>query len=239
MACGLLEINSNKVSAGIAIIVIIFIFPLTCSNTQAQTNTAFNPSDKFSIPAYNGSIGFAVNGTYSKATLEDNTWTFTNLYLNGSQPLENFQLSTQNSNLTIFSYQAINVTTFQIVLLSYAVEGKGEQVLNLGLGPEENGLDPSVEWNVIVHNNVFLAEGDGWSISNNGTIIVNGASGNVSIVHYDFGNSAPSSNLPFYEQHSIAIIVAVGVVATVIVAEVIRVRSRKHSGENELVKVVR
>jgi hypothetical protein len=239
MACDFVKVNRDKVSTGIAIIGIIFILSLTYPNTQAQTNISFTPADKFTIPAYNGSIGFAVNGTYSKATFENNTWTFTNLYLNGSQLLENFQLSTQNSNLTIFSYQAINVTTFQIVLLSYAVEGKGEQVLNLGLGPEENGLDPSVEWNVIVHNNVFLAEGVGWNISNNGTMIVNGASGNVSIVHYDFGNSAPSSNLPFYEQHSIVIIVAVGVVATVIVAGVIRVRSRKHSGENELVKVVR
>ena len=90
MACGFVKINRGKVSTGIALIVIIFILSLTCPNTQAQTNISFKPSDKFSIPAYNGSIRFAVNGIYSNATFENNTWTFTNLYLNGSQPLENF-----------------------------------------------------------------------------------------------------------------------------------------------------
>ena len=110
MACGFVKINRDKVSTGIAIIVIIFIFLLTCPNTQAQTNTSFNPADKFSIPAYNGSISFAVNGTYSNATFENNTWTFTNLLLNGSQPLENFEISTQNSNVTIFSYLTANNT---------------------------------------------------------------------------------------------------------------------------------
>jgi hypothetical protein len=233
----LVTINRNKVSAGIAIIVIVLIFPWTCPNTQAQTDITFKPADKFSIPSNNDTISFAVNGTYSKATLENDTWTFMNLRLNGSQPLENFKISAQNSNVTIFSYQAYNTTTFQIVLLRYLVEGQGEQILNLGLGSQEGGLSASIEWSVIVGNNVFLAEGEGWSISHDGSMVVTGATGNVSIVHWGFfENGVPSSNLPFYQQHSVAIVITMVVAVTVIVAIVIKVKNREHSGESELVK---
>jgi hypothetical protein len=226
----LVTINRNKVSAGIAIIVIVLIFPWTCLNTQAQTDITFNPADKFSIPSYNGTISFAVNGTYSKATLENDTWTFTNLRLNRSQPLENFKISTQNSNVTIFSYLAFN-TTLQSARLRYAVEGKGKQIFNLGLGSQE-GEWSGTDWSVITGNNVFIAEGEGWTISNDGTLIVTGATGNVSIVHWGFfGNSLPSSNLPFYLQHSVAIVIVMVVAVTIIVAIVIKVKSKRHSGE--------
>ena len=231
----MVTINCNKVSDGIAIIVIILIFTWTCPNTQAQTDITFSPADKFSIPSYNGAISFAVNGTYSEATFENDTWTFMNLRLNGSQPLANFQVSTQNSNVTIFSYRATNNTSFQSVRLRYAVEGQGKQILNLGLGPEEGGLGSSLEWSVIVKNNVFSAQGEGWTISHDGTMVVNGANGNVSIVHYgflgSFGNGLQNSNLPFYQQHSVAIVIAMVVAVTVIVAIVIKVKSKGHSGE--------
>ncbi len=224
-----MKINRGKVSTGIAIIFIIFILSLTCLNTQAQTNISFTPSDKFYTPENNGSIGFAVNGTYSNATVENNTWTFTNLCLTGSQPVENFEISTQDSNVTIFSYLTFNNTAFQGVQLKYTVEGKGKQVLNLGLGPQEEGW----EWS-IAFNNVFIGEGDGWNILHNGTLVVTGATGNVSIYDffYFFGSNAPNSNLTFYQQHSVAIIITVAVAATVIVAVVIKVNSRKHSGES-------
>jgi hypothetical protein len=230
MACGFVKISRGKVSTGIAIIVIIFIFSSSCPDTKAQTNTAFNPTDKFSIPEYNGSLSFGVNGTYSRATFENNSWTFTNLRLTGSQPLENFEISTQDSNVTIFSYLPTNNTGFQTVRLRYAVEGKGKQILNLGLGSEKEGWQWSVSF-----NGATFGEGNGWNISHNGTLVVNGATGNVSIVRYDYGSIAPS-NLPFYQQHSIAIITALGVVVTVIVVVVIKVTSRKHSNESELVK---
>jgi len=226
----LVTINRKKVSTGIAIIVIVLIFPWTCLNTQAQTDTTFNSADKFSIPSYNGTISFAVNGTYSKATLENDTWTFTNLRLNRSQPLENFKISTQNSNVTIFSYLAFN-TTLQSARLRYAVEGKGKQIFNLGLGSQE-GEWSGTDWSVITGNNVFMAEGEGWTISNDGTLVVTGAAGNVSIVHWGFfENSLPSSNLPFYQQHSVAIVIVMVGAVTIIVAIVIKVKSKRHSGE--------
>lgn len=226
----MVTINRKKVSAGIAIIVIVLIFPWTCPNTQAQTNITFSPADKFSIPSYNGTISFAVNGTYSEATLENDTWTFTNLRLNRSQPLENFKISTQNSNVTIFSYLAFN-TTLQSARLRYVVEGQGKQILNLGLSSQE-GEWTGVNWSVITGNNVFMAEGEGWSISHDGTLVVTGATGNVSIVHWGFfENSISSSNLPFYQQHSVAIVIAMVVSVTIIVAIVIKVKSKEHSGE--------
>lgn len=156
-----------------------------------------------------------------------------NLSLNGLQPLENFKVSAQNSNVTIFSYRAYNTSSFQIVLLRYLVEGQGEQILNLGLG-SQGGLSASVEWSVIVDNSVFIAEGEGWSISHDGSMVVTGVTGNVSIAHWDFGslgNGLSSSNLPFYQQHSVAIVIAMVVAVTAIVAIVIKVKSKEHSGE--------
>ena len=236
---GFVKINRGRVSTGIAIIFIIFILSLTCLNTQAQTNISFTPADKFYTPENNGIISFAVNGTYSNATVENNTWTFMNLRLNGSLPIENLEFSAQNCNVTIFSYQAFNATTFNIVLLSYAVEGQGKQILNLGLGSQEGGLSASYEWNVLFGTRVFTDEGDGWNLLPDGTLIVTGASENenVTIFHYVFSDSlGNNSNLPFYQQHSVAIIIAVAVAATVIVAVVIKVNGRKNSSESELVK---
>ncbi|MGA3061536.1 MAG: hypothetical protein ABSD92_14400 [Candidatus Bathyarchaeia archaeon] len=230
----MVTINGNKVSAGVAIFVIIFVFPLFCSYVQAQTSIAFSPAEQFSVPAYNGSISFAVNGTYSKATFENNTWTFSNLLLDRSQPLENFHISTQNSNITISSYATFNNTVVNSIRLRYAVEGQGKQILNLNLGAEPN---PSVEWSVTVNNNVSLAEGKSWSISHDGTMTVNGASGNVSIVRFDFsalfGNSESNSNLPFYQQHSVAILIAAAFALVVVVAVLIKVKNRKQTSESD------
>lgn len=237
-ACSLITTNGSKISSGIAIIAIIFIFLLTCPNAQAQTNTAFNPSDKFSIPADNGSVSFAVNGTYSKGTFENNTWAFTNLRLTGCLPLQNFQISAQNSNVTIVSYTASNntVLNFQSTRLRYDVEGQGEQILNLGFGPITGGLNPKFVWSVTVNNNnktVPLAEGKGWSVSQNGALIVNGETGNLSIVHTSFSESGVSnSNLPFYQQHSVAIVVTIAFALVVVVAVLIKVKTKEKPVES-------
>ncbi|MGD0993888.1 MAG: hypothetical protein ABR909_00005 [Candidatus Bathyarchaeia archaeon] len=234
----MVTISRSKVSAGIAVIVIlviVFIFSCTCPNLQAQTDVFFSPADKFSIPAYNGTISFAVNGAYSEAIFENGSWTFMNLRLNGSLPIENLEFSAQNCNVTIFSYQSLfNTTAFNILLLSYVVEGQGKQILNLGLGSQEGGLSTSAEWNVIFGNRALTDEGDGWNLLPDGTLIVTGASENenVTILHYVFSDSFENnSNLPFYQQHSVAIIAAIAVAVTVAIAVVIKVRTREHSGE--------
>ncbi len=233
----------SKVSAGIAILILALLFSWICLDIQGQNSNSFMPSDNFSIPAYNGIISFAVNGTYSKATYENDNWTFVNLQLKGSQPIANFQVSAQNSNVTILSYRAANNTSFQSVRLSYSVVGQGMQIFNLGLGPEQDGLSSSVEWSVTVNNNVFLAEGEGWTISHSGTLVINGATGNVSIVHYrfngSFGGNFQNSNLPFYQQHSVAIATVAVVVIVIAIALVFKFRNRASSINGALIESAR
>lgn len=217
---------NSKVISGIAVIAIIFILPLTCPNTQAQTNTAFDPTTKFSVPAYNATINFALNGTYSNATFQNNVWEFTNLRLEYSWSLQNFSVSAQNCNVTIFSYQMLDPST-QTSFLTYTVEGKGKQTLNMGYGPQV--IEPaSVEWSVLLPNNVFASQGQEWNISPDGTLSINGANGNITVIHSLISSAGQNSNLPFYEQHSVAIIVAVAVAATVSIAIVIKLNSRRN-----------
>jgi hypothetical protein len=199
---------------------------------QAQTNASFSPTDKFSIPAFNGNINFAVNGTYSEASLVNNSWIFMNLRLNGSLPIENLEFSAQNCNVTIFFYQEFNATGFNIILLTYIAQGKGEQSLNFGLGAQEKGVGTSAEWNVVFGTRVITEEGDGWTFLHNGTLVVTGASANenVTILHYVFPVSS-TSNLPFIQQQSVAITVTIVLVLTVAIAVVIKIRSKEHSNE--------
>jgi hypothetical protein len=232
----LVSINRNKVFVGIVVVFIIVIFPSGCLEAQAQADVNFSPADKFSIPSNNGTISFAVNGSYSKATFENDTWTFVNLQINGSAPLNNFEISTQNSNVSVFYYTEFN-TTLRRVLLRYTVEGQGKQILNLGISSLQ-GTWSGIDWSVVsarAGNNVFMTEGEDWTISKDGTIAVTGVTGNVSIIHWGFfENSLLDSELPFYQQHSVAIIIAVSVTVTVIAAVAIKVRKGDQLSEGEL-----
>lgn len=234
----MVSISRNKVSVGIAIIIIIVVFPCDCLKTQAQADVTFSPAEKFSIPSNNGTISFAVNGSYSKATFENDTWNFENLQLNGSAPLNDFRISTQNSNVTVFYYTEFN-TTLRRVLLRYTVEGQGKQTLNLGIGTLQ-GTWSGIDWSVVsarAGNNVFMTEGEDWTISKDGTIVVTGVTGNVSIIHWGFfENNLSNSDLPFYQQHSVAILIAVAVTVTVIVAVAIKVKNVDQLSEGELTK---
>jgi hypothetical protein len=84
---------------------------------------------------------------------------------------------------------------------------------------------------------VFLPEGQEWIISQDGTILVNGASsGNVSIIHWAFFDSSTmDSNLPFYQQHSVALAIIVSLSVVVAVSVVIKVRATKSPKNNEFV----
>ena len=231
----MVTINS-KVSVGVTIIIILLFSPWIYPNAQAQNNITLTPTEKFSIPLYNGTVSFAFNGTYSKATLENDSWTFTNLNLLGSQTLQNFTVSAQNSNITIDFYSALNFTRRSSLLL-YTVEGQGKQVFNFGQATAGETFT-AVDWSVIVGNNfVFLPEGQEWTISQDGTILVNGASsGNVSIIHWAFFDSSTmDSNLPFYQQHSVALAIIVSLSVIVAVSVVIKVRATKSPKNNEFV----
>jgi len=177
-----------------------------CPDAKAQDTTTFTRQDKFSIPEFNGSISFALNGSYSSATLENGTWNFKDLSLNSSQPLGNLKISVENSNMTVWSFRSF-LFSGRSAQLRYNVQGIGNQTINLGL----NSTQPThpIEWSVTVPsvtvpNTVFLAEGDHWNLFPDNSVVVSGLTGNVSVTHYGF-NIPNTSNLPFYEQHSVII----------------------------------
>ena len=219
-----MAIHRKPIWAGIAIVVIIGLFlPHFCPDVKAQDSVTFTPADKFSIPALNGSISFLTNGTCSKATLENNTWNFKDLTLNNSRPIGNLKISTENSNVTILFYRAYNAT-FNITMMSYSVEGHGKQIINFGFN-ESRKTRPN-EWSVVIPDGVFLAEGDGWNLLPDNTVVIDRVESSVSIVHYVI--EFPSDeNLPFYQRHSVAIITATVVAVTVAVALLIKMKGGK------------
>jgi hypothetical protein len=228
-----LNINS-KVSSIIALMLIIFISSLIFPNTQAQNNTSFSPADKFQIPSYNGTVSFAVNGSYSQAALYNDSWAFQSLSMNRSTTLNNFLVSAQNCNVTIFSYTASNTT--QTLRLRYLVTGDGKQIFNFG---QILGVQNSLDWYVVHTINgksIFLTPGVDWTISPNGTVVVNAATGNFSVVHFNSGDTALlNSNLPFYEQHSVAITTSAVVAVVLVLAVVIIVRNKTYLAEKKSV----
>jgi hypothetical protein len=209
-------------SAGIAVILIlVLMFFAFWPRALAQTSVTFASVDVFSVPELNGVIRFSVNGSCSDAQLENNTWIFKDLRLNNSQPLGTLTISAQNSNVTVYSFRAQNLSGSSAIL-RYGVAGQGKQVVNLGLNVSRS--TNSGEWSV-VKNGGFLAEGREWELLPDNTVVVTGVVGNVSITHYNY-NIPNTGNLPFYEQHSIAITVAVLIAITVTVALAIRVKAR-------------
>ncbi len=212
-----------------AVIILVLVISCYFPTSQAQTNQTFTSADKFTIPNLNGSISFAVNGSYSEVALKNNTWTFTDLTLNNQsmpgfgindiQSVGNLTISTQDSNVTILAYVTVN-NSFSVSLLSYTVEGKGQQMVNFDLN--SSGPTEPAEWSVIIPKNDVLAEGQGWNLLPDNTLIINSAASNVTIAH--FGLSLPTkSNLPFYIQHSVALITAAVLAIVVTLAVIVRV----------------
>jgi hypothetical protein len=107
------------------------------------------------------------------------------------------------------------------------VQGQGRETVNLGL----NTTQPThaSEWYITIPgpdgHTVFLAEHEGWTLLPDNTVVVIGITGNLSITHYSFA-FPNSGNLPFYQAHSILIVVVALLVVTVAAALVIRVKVR-------------
>ena len=202
----------------VAVVVVALMFPFVCMDAQAQTATTFTPSDRFSIPAINGTISFALNGSCSSATLVNDSWIFSNLSLNNSEPLGNLTVSATNSNITIFSFRAVNffVRSAQV---RYNAQGVGTQTVNLGLNLTQT--QPN-EWSISIPSvpgirSGFLAEGSNWNLLPDNSVVVYGLTGNISVTHFGILLSN-NSNLPFYQQHSVIIITAIVLSIVVVIA---------------------
>jgi len=223
-----LNITSSKpLLMGLATAIIgILLFPNFSVVAEAQTVTTFTTQDQFKIPELNGSIRFALNGSYSSATLENRTWTFNDLSLNNSRTLGNLKISVENSSLTVWSFRSF-LTFSRSAQLRYNSEGAGIQTVNLCL----NDTQPTnpIEWSVTVPGNpstIFLAEHDHWNLLLDNTVVVSGLTGNVSVTHYAF-NIPDDRNLPFYQRHSVIIFTTIILAVVAAVAVVIRFRMRR------------
>lgn len=221
--------------AAIAAVFILFLMLSTIQAQPTQTVTTFTPADKFSIPGQNANINFAFNGSYTKATLENGTWTFKGLTLNNTQALQNYgfsdiqglgnlKISAENSNVTVLAFVSLNFT-FPVDLLTFTVEGWGTQTVNLGL----NSSSPTnvAEWSVLTDEGAtFLAEGSGWNLLPDNSVRINGGVGNVTVMHYSITDPA-MANLSFFMQHYVVIFMGVGLAVTVAVAALITFRGKR------------
>jgi len=148
--------------------------------------------------------------------------------LNDFHSVGNLKFSAQNSNVTIQAYLNIN-NSFPVTILSYTLEGKGKQIVNFDLNA--SGPSNAAEWSVIIPQNNVLAEGQGWTLLPNNSLIITSSANNVTVVHFDL-NLPTQSNLPFYIQHSVALttVAVIAIVATL--ALIVRVRTIKRNEES-------
>jgi len=84
-------------------------------------------------------------------------------------------------------------------------------------------------WFVAFNRNTYPEENHGWASSDDGTVTVTGPAATVSISYFssDFGNpNSNFKNLPWYEQHSVAIATGIAVAVAVVLAAVFALRNR-------------
>lgn len=221
------EIKHRVLVGFTALLILATVFSSLLFTVQAQKVTFFSSNDRFTIPALNGSIKFAQNGSYSSAKLENNIWTFYDLKINrvlNNSRLGDLKISVQDSNITIYSFYSSNNISASRQYVRYFAEGAGRQVAYLGV----NGTTHIYEWwvTISVPNSVFLAEGKDWQLLPDNTVIINDQTGNVSVTHFNFGITQ-DNNMPFYQRHSILIETAVLLIVTVVVGLVLSVKVRK------------
>jgi hypothetical protein len=219
--------NKRNLTLPVVVIIIALLLHFSSVNAQNQTDTTFKPSDRFSIPELNSTISFALNGSFTSASLVNHSWVFTNLRLNNSQSPGNLTISVANSNITIFLYRSSNFFA-RSATLRYNAQGVGTQTVNLGLNLTQT---QPIEWSVSVPtvagiSSGFLAEGTHWKLWSNNSVFVYDLTGNISVSHFNF-NIPNNSNLPFYLQHSIIIITAIVFSVIVAIAVIIQIKVRR------------
>jgi hypothetical protein len=227
--------------------VILSAFNNCCKfSAFGQTELVFTPASEFLIPTNNGSISFAVNGTYKEAYLENGFWNFLNLrfdraFINYSispganvnrtlrtEPV-NLKVSAEDSNVKISNCQVYNSTFAgsRVVnaLIRYAADGYGKQIFDIGLGSDQG------DWSVTVDGE-FIGKNHGWSLTPEGTLTVMNTDENVTLTYWGFPVSylekENGSVQSFLNEHSITIATIAVVAITLVVAIAIYAKNRKH-----------
>jgi hypothetical protein len=188
----------------------------------AQVN--FTPVDSFPMPQSNGSLCFAVGGSYDTAILAGENWVFTNLTLNNyainagmfapnvtgrdvlpyifqfGYPADLF-VSAKDSNLTITGITPLTWHSFTPAL-TYTVQGAGSQIITLPFQLSR------FNWTVTI-DGVQKQEGDGWSIQDNNQVKVTSAKSNVTIIGNYIEPPSPRVNLfPVYQIIAVILVAA-------------------------------
>ena len=169
-----------------SILMLILFFSSTLVTIDpVHCDEKFTSETQFCIPEYDSFISFATGGSYSNASLIDNIWYFTDLILEGAtssidDPFFSgirFSVSAQNSNIFFTRLDALNVYPPSSGWIEYTVSGAGNQQINL------NYSHP--EWlNYTVYiDDEEKAQNNGWIVTNDGWITINGATSNVKILY--------------------------------------------------------
>lgn len=219
-------------SATIALLALICTLTVLPPIDAQQPPTTISPKDVFRIPDLKGNVNFAFNGSYNEAELENNTWTFRGLRLDNSQAVQQYgftnytdlgtlKISASNSNVTVLAFLSFNYT-LQAEILALDIEGWGTQTVNLGLNTTEKR--PVAEWSVMTDNGAtFLAEGSGWKLQDDNSILITYGAGNITVAHF-YLTDPSMANLSFLAQHYIVILTGALVAVTFAVAGIISFR---------------
>ena len=78
---------------------------------------------------------------------------------------------------------------------------------------------------MIVPDNVFLDEGQVWTLLPDDTLVITSTASNIALLHFDFPNSV-DGNLPFYIEHSVALATAAILAIAVTLTIIIKVRAK-------------
>ena len=236
-----MKLNQTRAAATALLALVLALAiaqPLYAQPTQTQT--PFTSKDVFRIPDSNGNVSFAFNGSYTDAKLENNTWIFKGLQLNNSAAVQQYgftnytdlgtlKISATNSNVTVLAFLSFNYT-LQADILALYIEGWGTQTANLGLNATEKR--PVAEWSVLTDNGAtFLAEGSGWKLQDDNSVLITYGQGNITVVHF-YLTDPSMGNLTFLAQHYIAILTGAVLAATVAVAGVISFRRYRKSNRD-------
>ena len=204
------------------------------SGAQAQTAASFTHDTPFSIPDCNGTIYFAVNGSYAQAKLENSTWVFSDLQLTNAPPVASLRVCTKNCNITIITFSGF-ITSQNSGALRYNVTSPGIQTFNFGLSPAFS-LNPKYHDLIVgidsdlTQNNNYNPEGSGWAFAEDGTITVTGATADAFIFYRDYSSQFVNDNLPFYQSHPVLIASLVLVAGAVLVGVAVKVKSARSGG---------
>jgi len=164
-----------------------------------RASETFTPADVFAIPECNSSINFAFDGSYVYTNFGDNIWRFQNLIVDdygpSNIPTWYLSMSARNCNVTITGYHAPFSSSGFAGWLNYTVTGVGNQTF-------DNNYDKidSREINnyTVIIDGIARTQNDGWTLTDDGWIIVTGATSNVTIIykHVQVGETPPPPGEP-------------------------------------------